>query len=303
MTSEKVQSFMLGDVQVTRIIDWRGPFAPAVGLLPEVPADAWADNEFWLAPDHWEPHSNQAVMALQTWVLRSGGRTVLVDTGMGDGHERPNTPAFDRWHSDLISGLASIQIHPEDVDVVVNTHMHVDHISGNTIGVDGGWVPAFPNAQYYIPAADDAHYGPANSSGRGLQPDDRLIYADSILPVHHAGQSVLWDEFHRIDEHLTLEAAPGHTPGSAVLRVTSGTDRAVFVGDVIHSPLQVLHASCSSSNCADAAQAAATRLRILNRAADERELLVPAHFSGAGAVEVQRHDGNLELGPWATGLS
>lgn len=86
---------------------------------------------------------------------------------------------------------------------------------------------------------------------------------------------MLWDGLHRIDEHLTLESAPGHTPGSSVLRLASGSDRAVFVGDLLHSPTQILDPCCNSSACLDPEQAVAGRRRILGRAADERELLVP----------------------------
>lgn len=159
--------------------------------------------------------------------------------------------------------------------------------------------PTFPNARYLIPAADDFYFGPDNSYGNGRREDDRLIYEDSIMPVHRAGQTVLWDGTHRIDEHLTLESAPGHTPGSSVLRLASGSDRAVFVGDLLHSPVQILTPSCNSCFCLDAEQAVASRRRILQRAADEGELVVPAHFGGAGAVEIHQEGSGFTLGRWA----
>jgi glyoxylase-like metal-dependent hydrolase (beta-lactamase superfamily II) len=89
---------------------------------------------------------------------------------------------------------------------------------------DGTWAPTFPNARYLIPAADDFHLGPQNSYGGGTQQVERLIYEDSVAPVHQAGLVELWDGGHRIDEHLTLESAPGHTPGSSILRLASGSD-------------------------------------------------------------------------------
>jgi glyoxylase-like metal-dependent hydrolase (beta-lactamase superfamily II) len=113
---------------------------------------------------------------------------------------------------------------------------------------------------------------------------------------------VVWEDTYRIDEHLVLEAAPGHTPGSSVLRLESRGERAVFVGDLLHSPVQILHPDCSSCFCLDPGQAAKTRLRVLQRAAEERELVVPAHFSGGGAVEVREGSGRGEgftLHRWA----
>ncbi|MFE2476736.1 MBL fold metallo-hydrolase [Streptomyces sp. NPDC059389] len=295
------QSIVLGDVEVTRVVEWQGPLGPARSLVPEVGAEAWKENEDWLSPDHWEADGDRAVLALQTWVLRSAGKTVLVDTGVGNGRERPGSPLFHQRDGDFLGELErAAGVRPEDVDIVVNTHVHGDHVGWNTVAADGGWVPAFPNARYLVPAADDHHFGPGNGYGGGVREDDRLIYEDSIAPVHRTGQVVLWDGAHRIDEHLTLESAPGHTPGSSVVRLASGTDRAVFVGDLLHSPVQILEPACNSCFCMDAAQAAASRRRILERAADRHELLVPAHFGGAGAVEVRRQGQDFTLGEWAS---
>ncbi|GAA4524690.1 MBL fold metallo-hydrolase [Amycolatopsis samaneae] len=300
MTNTSVQRVVLGEVEVIRVVEWHGPFLPTTGLVPDAPAEVWRDNEDWLAPDHWEPGSDRAVLAVQSWVLRSEGRTVLIDTGVGKGRERPGSPPFHHWRSDLPALLANAGVDPREVDVVVNTHLHVDHVGGNTVAADGEWVPAFPRARYLIPAADDRFFGPDNAYGNGAQADGRAVYEDSVAPVHRAGQAVLWENEYRIDEHLTLEAAPGHTPGSSVLRLASGHDRAVFVGDLLHSPVQLLDPSCNSAACLAPEQAAASRGRVLHRAADERELLVPAHFGGAGAVEVRRGNGGLTLGPWAS---
>lgn len=300
-TTQSPQRMMLGDVEVIRIVEWRAAFAPARGLVPESGTDLWRDNEEWLAPDHWDPDSDSAVMALQTWVLHSAGRTVLIDTGVGNGRERPGSPAFHHWQGDFLGGLARAGIRPEDVDIVVNTHIHADHVGWNTTDAEGEWVPTFPHARYLVPAADDVHFGPDNIQGSGRHADDRLVYEDSIAPVHRSGQAVLWDGTHRIDEHLTLESAPGHTPGSAVLRLASGGDRAVFVGDLLHSPVQILSPSCNSCFCLDPAAAVTSRRRILERAATERELVVPAHFNGTGVVEVRREAGALTVGRWPTG--
>ncbi|HEY8983192.1 MAG TPA: MBL fold metallo-hydrolase [Streptomyces sp.] len=296
MTNDSVQRIVLGDVEVLRIVEWRGPFIPGAEMVPGVGAEVWKENEGWLVPDHWEPDGGRVVVALQTWVLRSAGRTVLVDTGVGHGRERPSSPLFHHWQGNLPTLLAGAGIHPDDVDVVVNTHLHVDHVGGNTVATEAGWQPAFPNAQYLIPAADDFHYGPDNAYGDGGQGDGRLIHEDSIAPVHRAGQAHLWTGTHRIDEHLTLESAPGHTPGSSVLRLASGADRAVFVGDLVHSPVQIIHPECSSAVCVDPAQSAVSRRRVLQRAIDERELVFPAHFGGGGALEVRE---GFRLGEWA----
>ncbi|MFG2694775.1 MBL fold metallo-hydrolase [Kitasatospora sp. NPDC048407] len=302
MNSEHVRSITLGSVEVLRVIEWQGPFLPAHQLVPGFGAERWEENAGWLAPQHWVPESGLAAAALQTWVLRSGGRTVLVDTSVGNGRERPETPAFHQWQGDFLGRLAAAGVRPEDVDVVVNTHLHADHVGWNTTESDGEWVPTFPNAQYLLHAADDFHLGPGNSYGGGREAE--LIYQDSIEPVDRSGQLARWEGEHRIDENLVLESAPGHTPGSSVLRLESGGERAVFVGDLMHSPAQIIAPSCNSCWCVDPAQAAASRHRILERAAARRELVVPAHFGGAGALEVRRAPGGgFAIERWAAAFA
>ncbi|MFJ8197795.1 MBL fold metallo-hydrolase [Streptomyces sp. NPDC096152] len=295
MTEENAQRFVIGDLEVLRIVEWQGPYVPAGTLVPDCDPEVWREHEDELVPDHRESGGERAVVTLQTWVVRGGGRTVLVDTGVGNDRERPGSALFHRRQGDFPGRLERAGVRPQDVDVVVNTHLHGDHVGWNTRDADGEWVPSFPRARYLIPAADDRHFGPANGYAGGARPDDRLMYEDSVAPVHRAGQSVLWEGEYRIDDHLTLEAAPGHTPGSSVLRLESGGERAVFVGDLLHSPVQILRPECSSCFCLDPRQAADTRRRVLERAADERELVIPAHFGGSGAVEVRRKSGGFAM--------
>jgi glyoxylase-like metal-dependent hydrolase (beta-lactamase superfamily II) len=291
---------VLGDVEISRVVEWRAAFAPTGELVPGAGPALWEAHRDQLAPDHWDPGSDRAVVALQTWILRVAGLTVLIDPGVGNGRERPGNPLFHMRDGDLPGRLERDGLRAEDVDIVVNTHVHADHVGWNTRAADGEWVPTFPNARYLIPAADDAYFGPAGGYGGGVHPVDRLLYEDSVAPVHRAGQAELWEGAHRVGDHITLEAVPGHTPGSSVLRVESGGERAVFVGDLLHSPVQILGPGCSSCFCLDPREAAAGRRRVLGRAADRGELVVPAHFGGAGALEVRHaHGGGFAFGPWA----
>lgn len=298
----------IGDVEVVKVLEWAGEIAPARDIVPS-PAELWADNARWLAPDHWNPGTGGYVGAVQTWVLRSEGRVVLVDTGVGNDRERPQIPLFDHLSTDFPDRLAAAGVRPEDVDVVVNTHIHYDHVGWNTRLRDGDWVPTFPNATYLIPRADATYFDPRNAHRRPAPRTERdrvrregslLVYADSVAPV--LGRAVLWEGSHRIDRNLTLEPAPGHTPGSSVLRLSSGTDRAVFVGDLLHSPVQIVAPEHSSCFCEDPAQAAATRRQVLERAADQRELVIPAHFGGSGAAEVRRDGSRFAVHRWASRL-
>jgi glyoxylase-like metal-dependent hydrolase (beta-lactamase superfamily II) len=298
----------LGDVEITRVVELSGEFGTGGAIVPQCPPELWQDNRDWLAPDHWNPENDAYRCRVQTWVLRSEGRTVLVDTGVGNDRVRPQVPQFGGLHTDFLDRLQEAGVRPEDVDVVVNTHIHYDHVGWNTRLEGDEWVPTFPNATYLIPRLDHAYFDP-EGDGPGRAPRDeheqlrweggRHVFDDSIVPVTRAGQAVLWEGSHRIDGNLTLEQAPGHTPGSSVLALRSGSDRAFFVGDLMHSPVQILRPDCSSCFCDDPVQAARTRRGLLERAADGRALVIPAHFGGSGAAEVRRHGGHFAVTGWA----
>ncbi|MFB9840241.1 MBL fold metallo-hydrolase, partial [Actinoallomurus acaciae] len=293
-----MSGFQLGEVEVTKVVEWQGEIAPARLIVPDSTPEIWQDNRSWLAPDHWNPETDEYRGAVQTWLLRSEGKVVLVDTGVGNDRHRPQIPLFDHLRTPFLDRLAEAGVRPEDVDVVVNTHIHYDHVGWNTRGEGEEWVPAFPNATYLIPRADQEYFDPRNAHRRPPVRDERdrlrregslIVYTDSVAPV--LGRAVRWEGEYRIDRNLSLEPAPGHTPGSSIVRLSSGSDRAVFVGDLLHSPVQILRPAYSSCFCEDPAQAAATRRAVLERAADTRELVVPAHFAGAGAAEVRRDGG------------
>ena len=305
-----MHSFKLGEVEVTKVVEWQGEIAPARSIVPDSPPGIWQDNRSWLAPDHWRPENDTYHGAVQTWILRSEGKVILVDTGVGNDRHRPQIPIFDHLDTGFLDSLAEAGVRPEDVDVVVNTHIHYDHVGWNTRLRDGEWAPTFPNATYLIPRPDHEYFDPRNAHRRPAARDEEeqrrrdgspVLYADSITPV--SGQTVLWDNGYRIDGNLGLEPAPGHTPGSSVVRLVSGSDRAVFVGDILHSPVQILEPGYNSCFCEDPAQAAATRRGVLERAADTKELVVPAHFAGPGAAEVRRDGSRFAITRWAPGFN
>jgi glyoxylase-like metal-dependent hydrolase (beta-lactamase superfamily II) len=300
-------SFQLGDVEITKVIEWQGEIAPVRTIIPDSAPELWADNRSWLAPDHWHPDTDAYHCAVQTWVLRSEGRTILVDTGVGNDRDRPQIPLFDHLDTDFLDRLAAAGVRPADVDVVVNTHIHYDHVGWNTRLHDGEWVPTFPNATYLVPRVDHAYFDPRNAHRRPAPRDEQeqrrrdgglIVYADSITPL--GDRAVLWEDGYTIDGNLSLAPAPGHTPGSSVVRLSSGSDRAVFVGDLLHSPVQILRPDHSSCFCEDREQAATTRQSVLARAADTGELVVPAHFAGAGAAEIRRDGSRFAVSRWAT---
>ncbi|GAA0977774.1 MBL fold metallo-hydrolase [Nocardiopsis tropica] len=295
-----MEQITLGNVTIDRVREYYGTVDMTTdAFFPETPKEAWNDGASWLDPHFLDSGTNTVNSAIQTWLLRSEGRTILVDTGVGNHKERPYSPVWSRLETDFLANLARAGVEPEDVDIVINTHLHVDHVGWNTYLDGRNWVPTFPNATYLMPKDDFDFWNPENGHEPNLGRGNQNVFEDSVAPVHRAGRTLLWENSHRIDAGLSLEAAPGHTPGSSVLTLTSGTDRAVFVGDMLHSPVQILEPDSNSCFCEDPAGARATRRKVLGWAADNNALVIPAHLGGHGAAEVSRAGDKFAIKGWA----
>ncbi|MBP2472340.1 glyoxylase-like metal-dependent hydrolase (beta-lactamase superfamily II) [Crossiella equi] len=295
-----MNQIMLGEVTVTRVTEYYGP----VGLkpaefFPGTPESSWQDNRDWLAPDFLGAGSGEVHAATQSWLLRSEGRTILVDTGAGNHKERPYARQWSRLDTGYLANLAAAGVRPEDVDLVINTHLHIDHVGWNTRLAGRDWVPTFPNATYLMPLRDHEFWNPANEHKTVFGRGNQNVFEDSVTPVQEAGLVRLWDDSYRIDGNLRLELAPGHTPGSSVLHLESGGDRAMFVGDLVHSPVQLLEPETNSCFCEDVVEARATRHRLLGQAAETNALVFPAHLGGHGAVHVARDGSRFAITGWA----
>ena len=285
----------IGSVEIDRVVEWVGPIKPVDDLFPDTPAEAWTDE---LAPEHWTPSTRAYRAAIQTWVLRSAGSTILIDTGVGNDRNRPQIPVFDHLSTDFLRRLADIGVMPADVDLVVNTHIHYDHVGWNTTLRGQTWEPTFPNATYLVPQADYEYFRPENAARMrpARTPDERarfegirLVFEDSIAPVATAGQLHAWSDEYRVDAELRIEPAPGHTPGSSVVWLESGAG-AVFVGDLLHTPVQLGRPDDCCSFDLNSGEAGASRQAVLAAAARVGAPVFPAHFAGRGAATISPAD-------------
>ncbi len=286
-----VDRVRLGTAEVTRVVEWRVDQLPLT-LFPQTPPSAWQELAADYTPTFWEGEHWRIV--LQTWVIEVDGLTVLVDTGAGNGRDRPAMPPLDHLDTDFLDALLRAGVDPDAVDVVVNTHVHSDHVGWNTKRDGDSWVPTFPNARYLIPEADYRHFHPDNADAlpparnedeQARQDGGRIVFADSILPVDEAGQIELWSDDKEISESLRLRPAPGHTPGSSVLWLDAGKP-AVFVGDLTHSPMQLHRPSDPCAFDEDFDAAAVARRRVLTEASRRRAAVIPAHYPEHGGLTV-----------------
>lgn len=267
-------SIKLGEVTVTSIVEIGRSSYATTSMLPDATAGAIAAHDSWLRPHFYDESTGDLGSRIQTFVVRTPEHTVVIDTCVGNDKPREGSALWHMRKGGYLDDLAAAGVKPDDVDIVVCTHLHVDHVGWNTRLVDGRWVPTFPNARYLF-AGEEWEYW--------RHERDECI-ADSVMPVVDDGRAELVQSTHVIDSWLSLEPTPGHTPGHVSVRLhTSGGD-AVFTGDLMHRVVQVAEPRWSSRFCADPARAAATRREFVERYADSGVLVLAAHFPRPGFV-------------------
>ena len=282
-----MQPIITDTIRIERLVESEGPLYPLQVLLPDLDQSVIDAHRAWLAPRFFHLETRLLVMSLHTFIIRTPQHVILVDTCVGNNKHRPDFGDWHHQHTPYVENLNALGITLEDVDFVFCTHLHVDHIGWNTRLEDGRWVPTFPNATYLFARREWEHWHAYATDTAG--PDDpyplpvrrvlRDSYQDSVLPVVEAGQSQLITSGHHIEEGIWVEAAPGHTPGNAILTIERDSLHAVLSGDVIHHPLQVVYPEVSSAFCFDPEQSRQTRRKFVERYADSSALILPAHFA------------------------
>ena len=279
-----INGIRLGDVTITRVVEYETPLLGSRELFPDWDPAVVDAHRDWLIPRHYDPAQDRLVIAVQSYLVRTARRTILVDACIGNDKPRPR-PSFDRARTPWLETLAAAGARPEEIDVVLCTHLHVDHVGWNTRLMDGRWVPTFPNARYVFARAEWTHWEGASRAGGLARTGDYV--ADSVLPVVEAGQADLVETDHAIEDGVWLDPLPGHTPGQVGLHVRSGGDEIVFCGDMMHHMIQCRLPDWSTNFCTDPALARRTRRAFLERYADTGVLVGPAHFPApsVGAIE------------------
>ena len=278
----------LGRAELHRVIDL-DPFPiPMDFLMPDARAAEMLPHRHVLEPHHVDFAAGTVLLGLQSFVLQVDGLTILIDACVGEHKERPIRPDWHRReNTGYLPALAAAGLRPDDIDIVMCTHLHADHVGWNTKLENGRWVPTFPRARYLIGALELAHWEAEERHEPGRH--NHGAYADSVLPVIAAGQVERVSDGFALGQGMRIEALPGHSPGQIGLDFDCGHGaHALFCGDAFHSPVQVFRPDWSSRFCADSAAAAAMRVRLLERSEGEGTLLIPAHIRMAMGLRAAR---------------
>jgi len=262
----------LGDLTIMRSVEMIME-SDALEFFPETTEADWAPHRDWLSPDALNAATGALLFPVQSYVVRTSHHTILVDTCVGNDKPRPYRPAWHQKSDDaFLRSLARHGVAPEDVDYVMCTHLHGDHVGWNTCLEDGRWVPTFRNARYVFARDEVAAW----ETGDARFP--RTPYEDSVLPIVEAGRAVLVDNDFALDDEVWLEPTPGHTPGHAAIRLASRGANAVLSGDLIHSPVQCRHPEWVAWPDWDPELAKRTRRAFLERYCETDTFVCTAHF-------------------------
>jgi glyoxylase-like metal-dependent hydrolase (beta-lactamase superfamily II) len=267
--------FHIGDIEVHRIEEVM--LAEPMTLFPDFQREALDANVGWLAPHYYDAATDTFPTSVHSWLLKTPKLTILIDTCGGNDKTRPLSPRFHQLNTPYLDRLKAAGVTPEQVDYVILTHLHIDHVGWNTRLVNGRWVPTFASAKYITSRTELEAHDPAR--GAKAKPEGaNLPFIDSVQPILDAGlmQIVTGDEV--LFEGIDLLPIPGHTAGMMAVRVRSRGEEALFAGDIAHQPIQVAFPDWSTKYCADPKLAAASRGRILEHCAETNALLLPVHF-------------------------
>ena len=282
--------FKIGAIDVIKISESLSPAVEPFTFLDGLPPDAIERNLSWLRPVLYDGRERKLILSGHAWLLRTPRQVILLEACAGNHKPRPGFPRGHMLNTRWLERLAEAGVQPKDVDVILCTHLHVDHVGWFTTRENESWVPTFPEARYLVDALEYDNWNPKT---RTLPPFplNENVFEDSIAPVMGAGLMTLVTPPYEVEPGVRIVPARGHTLGHVAVKVENGNDSALFVGDAMHTPLQIIHPECPTYGCEDKAAAIDTHRRLLAECADQRRLFVPTHFPEPySAVRILRTD-------------
>lgn len=236
----KTQTF--GDISVDLISEFDCLAFEPGWLLKDVTTDDVAEHEHWLGPRLVEPGTRKLITRSHAYLIRTRHHTILFDTCNGNSKERPEYPFWHRLQTPFLENLARAGVLPEQVDFVMCSHLHADHVGWNTRLHNGEWVPTFPNAKYLISKGEFDYWCEAIDTGQA-HPHRKQPWIDSVLPVVKHGLAKFVEDNHALENELPDEIRymplHGHTKHHCGLYLCSKSQDAIFSGDAIHHPIQL----------------------------------------------------------------
>ena len=265
----------LGDITIHRVVEQEQPIFAPLEFFPTLTPALLGENLSWLQPKFIDPVTGKLVLCVQSYLLRTPHHTILVDSCVGNHKPRPARPMWNMLTSDRYEkNLAAAGVGVGDIDYVMCTHLHVDHVGWNTRLENGRWVPTFPKAKYLFAERELAHW----TAKEKEDPVNHPWITDSVLPIMHAKQAEVVKSDHRFSESVGFIPTPGHTIDHFSVLVGKAGQDALITGDMIHSPIQARYPELGMRVDFDSKQAGDSRRKVFERFCDTPTMMCMAHF-------------------------
>jgi glyoxylase-like metal-dependent hydrolase (beta-lactamase superfamily II) len=282
----------IGDITLQRIVEQESDFFDAFEFFPNLTQEMLEENRDWLYPIFFKPGGTRFNLCVQSYLVRTKHHTILIDTCVGNHKPRAARPFWDNLASDRYEkNLAAAGLGVGDIDMVMCTHLHTDHVGWNTRLENGQWVPTFPNARYVFSKKELDFWTERHAADPAAVP----WITDSVLPIVAAQRCDLVKNNDQLIDGISLIPSPGHTIDHCSVHVTSGNAQALVTGDMIHSPIQARYPELGMLSDYDSAQAGRSRRAIFDRFMDTNALMCTAHFPQPSTGRFERWDDNYRF--------
>jgi glyoxylase-like metal-dependent hydrolase (beta-lactamase superfamily II) len=275
----------LGNITLHRIVEQEncGDFEALKFFKPFSEAQL-AENRAWLSPKYID-ENDRLRLCIQSYLVQTPHHNILVDTCVGNHKPRPTRPFWNMMKSDQYEkSLAAAGFGLGDIDFVMCTHLHTDHVGWNTRLENGRWVPTFPKARYMFADRELEFWTKREKGDPALCP----WITDSVLPIVAANRVDVVKSSHAFNDLVTLIPTPGHSFDHYSVHVGKPGADAVVTGDMIHSPLQARYPEIGMMADYDFAQAGRSRREQFGRFCDTSTLMCTAHFPSPSTARIKR---------------
>ena len=279
---QKPNVWRIGNVTITRVVEIEVQGGPPNLLFPGLEPEL-VQKIRWLQP-HFADESGMLHSSIPSFVIESEGKRIIVDTCAGN-DKRRQYPLFNQRKGTYLSQLADVGFPAESIDIVLCTHLHVDHVGWNTRLVNDRWIPTFPNARYLFGRIEWEYWhqrflsGEIASTASAKILDVPQVIKDSVLPIVEANVHTLVEMNHPLTSEVSLIATPGHTPGHVSVSIHSHGHEAIITGDIFHHPIEIEYPKLPGNFDVDPKAAEKTRLLFLETYSGRDVLILGTHFS------------------------
>ncbi len=252
----------VGNVEIVALLDMIPPPRLPGDFFPEAPESEWEKYEDDVLVD------GMIQLYYGCFLVRSDRKNILVDTGIGPGPH----PSRDNRKGNLMSDLGRIGVDAGEIDIVIHSHLHIDHVGWNLDLSKDPAVPFFPNARYLVPSVDWNYF----------RKPENLVNApwveENVIPLEKLSLMDLFDDGFNVTDEVTALITPGHTPGHMAFLLDSVGEKGAIVGDAIHSKVQIHEPSWCAGVDTDKVASENSRRELIKRAVSGGYVIAAGHF-------------------------